>query len=122
MSTNTKTKVAREAPPNDGKTYHYKPKPAVSVVTPKKKKDQTTEDAPEKVAYRKVTKTDYSRGGGNKVATPKVEVSLIAAELLGKAYTLLIEAEKLGITPDCIDVLNKIFLKTTALVANVGAS
>ncbi len=94
----------------NGKTYTYRPKPAVSVV------NQTTKDAPEKTTDRNVTKT------GNKVATPKVGESLIAAELLGKAYTLLIEAEKLGITPDCIDILNKIFLKTTALVANVGAS
>ena len=75
----------------------------MSVENPQEAKDQ-------------VTKT------GNKVATPEVGVSLNASELLGKAYSLLIEAEKLGITPDCIDILNKISLKTTALVANVGAS
>jgi len=62
------------------------------------------------------------RYGIGKVATPEVGVSLNASELLGKAYSLLLEAEKLGITPDCIDILNKISLKTTALVANVGAS
>ena len=94
----------------NGKTYTYKPKPAVSVV------NQTTKDAPEKTTDRNVTKT------GNKVPRPEVGVSLIAAEILGKAYSLLLEAEKLGITPDCIDILNKISVKTTALVANVGAS
>jgi hypothetical protein len=60
----------------------------VSVVTPQEEKDQTTEDAPEKAADRTVTKTDSSRGGGNKVATPGVGVSLNASELLGKAYSL----------------------------------
>lgn|GEM_PF-3543975 len=110
------TEESVESENHNGKTYTYKPKPAVSVVTPQKEKDQTTEDAPEKAADWKVTKT------GNKVATPMVGVSLNASELLGKAYSLLIEAEKLGITPDCIDILNKISLKTTALVANVGAS
>ena len=97
------TEESAESENHNGKTYHYKPKPAVSVENPQEAKDQ-------------VTKT------GNKVATPEVGVSLNASELLGKAYSLLIEAEKLGITPDCIDILNKIFLKTTALVANVGAS
>ena len=91
----------------NGKTYHYKPKPAVSVA----------EDAPEKTADRKAT-----RGGCKKVATPEVGVSLTPAEILGKAYSLLLEAEKLGITPDCTDILNKIFSKTTALVEKVGTS
>ena len=88
----------------NGKTYTYKPKPAVSVV------NQTTKDAPEKAAHRYVTKTS------NKVATPEVGVSLTSAEILGKAYSLLLEAEKIGVTPDCIDILNKISVKTTALV------
>jgi ParB-like nuclease domain len=88
---------------HNGKTYSYRPKPAVSVENPQ------GED-------RKVAKT------GHRVATPVVGVSLIAAELLGKAYSLLIEAEKLGITPDCIDILNKISVKTTALVEKAKAS
>jgi ParB-like chromosome segregation protein Spo0J len=95
---------------HNGKTYSYRPKPAAQ------EEDQTAEDATEKAADRKVTKT------GHRVATPVVGVSLIAAELLGKAYSLLIEAEKLGITPDCIDILNKISVKTTALVEKAKAS
>jgi ParB-like chromosome segregation protein Spo0J len=95
---------------HNGKAYTYKLKPAAQ------EEVQTAEDGTEKAADRKVTKTRH------RVATPVVEVSLIAAELLGKAYSLLIEAEKLGITPDCIDILTKISVKTTAQLAIVRVS
>ena len=101
----------------NGKTYTYKPKPAESFLTTQEERDQTTKDAPEKAADGKV-----SRGGCKKVATPEVGVTLIASELLGRAYSLLVEAEKLGLTPDCIDILNQISVKTTALVEKVGAT
>jgi hypothetical protein len=69
--------------------------------------------APENASARKVTMTDYSRKDLQKNA-PEVGPSLTAAEILGRALNLLFEAESVGITSDCSDVLAQISAKITA--------
>ena len=76
----------------------------------------TVQDAditPENGQPRKETITDYSRKGLQRNA-PEVGPSLTAAEILGQAFNLLIEAESVGITPDCTDVLAQISAKVAA--------
>jgi hypothetical protein len=94
-------------------------------VAPPEANDETTGVAPEKATIRKMTTTDYSRNGVQKNSTPEVGVSLTASEVLGKAYTLLIEAEKVGMTPDCNEVLAQISAKvadlTQTLTVDVSA-
>jgi hypothetical protein len=68
---------------------------------PEQATEQSSNDAPE----RKVTTTDYSRGGSRKNSDPEVGAKLTAAEILGQANNLLIEAEEIGITPECMDIL-----------------
>lgn len=75
--------------------------------------------APENAPARKVTMTDYSRKDLQKNA-PNVGPSLTAAEILGQVFNLLIEAESLGITPDCSDVLTQISAKITAFTGTVN--
>jgi len=79
--------------------------------------DATTDDTPEKAAVRKVTTTDYSRNGDQKTTEPEVGVALNASEVLGKAYSLLITAEQIGITPACKDILAKLSEKLSDLAA-----
>jgi len=67
-------------------------------------------------AARHVTTTDYSRSNGKPTTKPGVGVTLTAAEVLGKALNLIIEAEKLGIEPDCGDILTKLSEKVTSLI------
>ena len=88
---------------------------------PEKATDATTDDAPKKAAVRKVTTTDYSRNGDQKTTEPAVGVALNASEVLGKAYSLLITAEQIGITPACTDILAKLSEKLSNLAATIVA-
>lgn len=117
--TSSDMKVALEiikAPPpsKKSKAVEDKPTPNASEVATV----QTTEDAPEKAADRKNTITDYSRNGDQKKTTePEVGVALTASEVLGKALSLLIAAEQIGITPDCNDIIAKLSEKIVTLAA-----
>jgi hypothetical protein len=83
-------------------------------------KVETTDGAPEKAAPRKITVTDYSRVGVQKNHTPEVGASLTASEVLGQAYTLLIEAEGIGVTVDCNEILAQISSKITNLLQQIN--
>ena len=89
--------------------------------TPEKATDATTGDTPEKAADRKVTITGPSRNGDQKTTEPEVGVALTASEVLGKAYSLLIPAEQIGITPACKDILAKLSAKLSDLAATIVA-
>ncbi len=88
----------------------------ITDIAPEVANDETTEVAPEKTTIRKMTTTDYNRPGLEKYATSDVGASLTASEVLGKAYSLLIEAEKVGMTPGCNEVLAQISAKVTDLI------
>jgi hypothetical protein len=78
--------------------------------------DQSNDDAPEQAATeRKVTVTDYSQKRSRKNAEPVVGASLTASEVLGQVLNLIVQAEKIGITPDCNDILAEITTKITTL-------
>ena len=83
--------------------------------------DATTGDTPEKAAVRKVTITGPSRNGDQKTAEPEVGVALTASEVLGKAYNFLIQAENIGITPACKDILATLSAKLSDLAATIVA-
>ena len=88
---------------------------------PEKATDATTDDAPEKASDRRVTITGPSRNGNQKTTEPEVGVALTASEVLGKAYSLLITAEQIGITSDCTDILAKLSEKLSNLAATIVA-
>jgi hypothetical protein len=70
----------------------------------------------ESVTVRKLTTTDYTRPSHKKNSAPEVGPSLTASEVLGRAFTLLVEVEKIGITPDCNDILTLISAKVAVLI------
>ena len=88
---------------------------------PEKATDATTDDAPEKASDRRVTITGPSRNGDQKTTEPEVGVALTASEVLGKAYNFLIQAEKIGITPACKDILATLSAKLSDLAATIVA-
>ncbi len=121
--TTTDMKAALEiikTPPPSKKSKAVENKPTPNA--PEQVTDQTTEAAPETASDRKMTTTDYSRNGGQKKnAELEVGVALNASEVLGKALSLLIAAEQIGITPDCSDILAKLSEKITVLTATIVA-
>ena len=94
---------------------------ATTEVATQEATDATTGDTPEKAAVRKVTITGPSRNGDQKTAEPEVGVALTASEVLGKAYNFLIQAENIGITPACKDILATLSAKLSDLAATIVA-
>jgi hypothetical protein len=83
---------------------------------------ETNDEAPEKATIRKMATTDYTQPSHKKSPAPEeVGPSLTACEVLGRAFTFLVEAEKLGITPDCKALLTQISAKVAALVQALDA-
>ncbi len=120
--TTTDMKAALEIikmPPPSKKSKAVEDKPTPNA--PEQATVQTTEPAPE-TAVRKITTTGYSRNGDQKKnPEPEVGVALTASEVLGKALSLLIAAEQIGITPACKDILAKLSEKITVLTATIVA-
>jgi len=89
--------------------------------THKEEGEKPTPNAPEKASDRRVTITGPSRNGNQKTTEPEVGVALTASEVLGKAYNFLIQAEKIGITPACKDILATLSAKLSDLAATIVA-
>lgn len=108
--------IIKTPPPKNRKENEARPTPDTS----EKAIDQTTENAPEKTD-RHVTTTDYSRNGDQKTSEAVVGPALTASEVLGKAYSLLITAEQVGITQECKNILTQLSEKIAALASTMVA-
>lgn len=80
---------------------------------------ETAGISPER-ANGRVTVTDYSRNG-RKTAEPVVGADLTTSEVLGQILNQLLTAERLGITPDCSDLLDEIEAKIAFLKQGIAA-
>jgi hypothetical protein len=109
--------IKMPSPPKKHKEEGEKPTPNA----PEKATDTTTGDTPEKASERRVTITGPSRNGDQKTTEPEVGVALTASEVLGKAYNFLIQAEQIGITPACKDILATLSAKLSDLAATIVA-